>query len=62
MCRLSLFFSWIVSVSSRGFVDCSLGLQVKFHSEGIYTVLYMCTKTISTALVYVYIMHQATVY
>ena len=33
--RLSLFFSWIVSVSARGFVDSSLGLQVKSHREGM---------------------------
>ncbi|CAI8009597.1 Centromere protein P [Geodia barretti] len=30
---LSLFFSWTVSVSERGFVDSSLGLQVKSHRE-----------------------------
>ena len=35
--RLSLFFSWTVSVSGRGFVDTSLGLQVKSHSKGTNT-------------------------
>lgn len=30
---VSLFFSWTVTVSERGFVASSLGLQVKSHSE-----------------------------
>jgi hypothetical protein len=30
---VSLFFSWVVSVSERGFVDDSLRLQVKSHSK-----------------------------
>ena len=33
--RVSLFFSWVVSVSERGFVDDLLRLQVKSHSKGI---------------------------